>query len=330
MASMRQLLTILTLLATLPLSACDDSAHAQVSGLRQAQRNATFAGATKRITVATFVGILDDVSVAPVGAWSVAVRLDTDYTGNLIRVRRASDNAELNIGYGADNYLNTSALTTHCTGTDCFITTVYEQSGNARDLTQTTASEQPKIYDAATGVYTCGTAAKPCWRGDADSNLTRSDTLGLTGSPNVHIWTSVGETWTTGVAFALGFTGGERLAMESAPDENVSFTTTAGYRQYDATTSGTGWHYYGLRWTAGGDVTTATVEQDGTALTHYFASNDTDTINFSNNGTCWGATSFGGGEFAQSSGEHQTLIVFGQHLTGTDLTNIRNGLAALN
>jgi hypothetical protein len=81
-------------------------------------------------------------------------KLDKDYTGNAIRVRRASDNTEQDIGFDANGDLDTSALATFCSGTDGFVKTWYDQSGNGNDATQTTTSAQPKIYDSSTGVLT--------------------------------------------------------------------------------------------------------------------------------------------------------------------------------
>jgi hypothetical protein len=76
---------------------------------------------------------------------------DGNYTGSAIRVRRASDNTEQDIGFDANGDLDTSALTTFCTGTNGFIRTWYDQSGNTRNLVQTTTSRQFKIYDSSTG-----------------------------------------------------------------------------------------------------------------------------------------------------------------------------------
>jgi hypothetical protein len=102
------------------------------------------------------VGILDGYTTDLSGAFATAL-LDENYTGNCVKVRRASDNTEQDIGFdGAD--LDTAALTTFCTGTDCFVRTWYDQSGNANNLTQTTTGNQPKIYDASTGVLELGSA----------------------------------------------------------------------------------------------------------------------------------------------------------------------------
>jgi hypothetical protein len=98
---------------------------------------------------AAFTGILDTYSGAT-AAYSLRL-LRSGYSGSAIRVRRADDNAEQDIGF-RNNELDTSALETFSLGSDCFITTWYDQSGasGAANLTQSTASNQPKIYDGAT------------------------------------------------------------------------------------------------------------------------------------------------------------------------------------
>lgn len=72
-------------------------------------------------------------------------KLRTAYSGSAIRVRRASDNTEQNIGFDSVGNLDTSALTAFCSGTNGFITTWYDQSTNGRNATQTTAIRQPQI-----------------------------------------------------------------------------------------------------------------------------------------------------------------------------------------
>jgi hypothetical protein len=99
-----------------------------------------------------FIGLLDTYSGAA-AAYSLRL-LDKDYTGSAVRVRRASDNTEQDIGFDVNGDLDTSALTTFCTGTDGFIRTWYDQSGNNDDAAQTTTANQWKIYDSSTGVST--------------------------------------------------------------------------------------------------------------------------------------------------------------------------------
>jgi len=81
-------------------------------------------------------------------------KLSSSYSGNAIRVRRSSDNTEQDIGFNVFGELDTVSLASFCSGTDGFVKTWYDQSGSANDATQTTAANQPKIYDSVTGVVT--------------------------------------------------------------------------------------------------------------------------------------------------------------------------------
>jgi hypothetical protein len=102
------------------------------------------------ISVTTLSNLLLDTYSGAAAAYSLR-QLRSAYSGDAIRVRRASDNTEQNIGF-VDNELDTSALTTFCSGTNGFVTTWYDQSGNANNATQTTSANQPKIYDSVSGV----------------------------------------------------------------------------------------------------------------------------------------------------------------------------------
>ena len=96
-------------------------------------------------SIASFTGLLD---LYPSAAAAYSLRkLRAAYTGSAIRVRRSSDNTEQDIGFSGAN-LDTSALTTFCSGTNGFVTTWYDQSGNARNATQTTALDQPQIVSS--------------------------------------------------------------------------------------------------------------------------------------------------------------------------------------
>ncbi len=79
-------------------------------------------------------------------------KLRTAYSGSAIRVRRASDNTEQDIGFNVFGELDTVSLASFCSGTDGFVRTFYDQSGNGRDFAQTNTANQPKIYDGTTGV----------------------------------------------------------------------------------------------------------------------------------------------------------------------------------
>lgn len=109
--------------------------------------NKIYIGSTEVWT--SFTGLLDTYSGAS-AAYSLR-RLSSTYTGSAIEVRRDSDNATQDIGF-VNNELDVTTLESFCSGTDGFVTTWYDQSGNGNDATQTTASSQPKIYDSVSGV----------------------------------------------------------------------------------------------------------------------------------------------------------------------------------
>jgi len=83
-------------------------------------------------------------------------KLRTAYAGAAIRVRRSSDSAEQDFGF-LNDVLDTAAMLSWVNqlGTaEGFVTTWYDQSGNARNATQATATNQPRIV--ASGVVEDG------------------------------------------------------------------------------------------------------------------------------------------------------------------------------
>ncbi len=93
--------------------------------------------------------LLDDLS-GSTGAFSLR-RLKSSYSGNAIQVRRSSDNTTQDIGF-VNNELDTASLNSFCSGTNGFVTIWYNQSDTSNNAIQTTATNQPKIYDSSTGV----------------------------------------------------------------------------------------------------------------------------------------------------------------------------------
>jgi hypothetical protein len=95
---------------------------------------------------AAFVGALDAFTAGLSGAWSVARRLVASYTSALIRVRRSSDNAELDIN-AFNGILDVASIASFCSGTTGFVSTIYNQFGIASNLTAA-AANQGRIYNA--------------------------------------------------------------------------------------------------------------------------------------------------------------------------------------
>jgi hypothetical protein len=89
------------------------------------------------------MGLLDTLTNTPSAAYGVR-KLRTAYSGSAIRVRRSSDDTEQDIGFSGDD-LDTTALLAFVGANNGFDTTWYDQTTNARNLTQTFGPQQPQI-----------------------------------------------------------------------------------------------------------------------------------------------------------------------------------------
>ena len=89
--------------------------------------------------------LLDTYSGAS-AAYSVR-RLSSTYTGAALRVRRSSDNSEQDISFVGQD-LDTASMLTFCGIGDGFVVTWYDQSGNSKNITQSSASAQRKIVSS--------------------------------------------------------------------------------------------------------------------------------------------------------------------------------------
>jgi hypothetical protein len=87
------------------------------------------------------------------GAYSTRL-LRADYAGPLIRVRRSTDNAEVDISPNAladgsgNRWLDTAALVAFAGAGSAFVAVWYDQSGYGRNLIQATAANQPTILSS--------------------------------------------------------------------------------------------------------------------------------------------------------------------------------------
>lgn len=112
----------------------------------------------------------------PNAAAAYSVRLlRTAYAGSAIRVRRSSDNTEQDIGFVAGN-LDTSALLSFVGANNGFVTTFYDQSGNARNMTQATAANQPQIVVSGSLLTQGG---KPIMKFTSSSQVLNAATFAL-------------------------------------------------------------------------------------------------------------------------------------------------------
>jgi hypothetical protein len=80
--------------------------------------------------------------------------LSTSYAGQSVRLRRASDSTQQDIGFVGNDF-DLAAATTFCNATSCFLAKWYDQSGSLRDLAQATAANQPALVFGCLGGAPC-------------------------------------------------------------------------------------------------------------------------------------------------------------------------------
>lgn len=77
--------------------------------------------------------------------WGLRARSRSSRGMKCCRIRRTSDNAELDFRTLDSGALDADAVKTFLTNTSGRIVTLYDQSGNARDVTQGTSANQPEV-----------------------------------------------------------------------------------------------------------------------------------------------------------------------------------------
>lgn len=215
-----------------------------------------------RPQVASCSYLLDQYSGAA-AAYSLR-KLDCDYSGSAIRVRRSSDNTEQDIGFVNSN-LDTASLKTFV-GTggtdDGFVVKWYDQSGNALNATQSTSGNQPLIMDNGVILRDGGL---PCITGDgSDDMINFSPTI----SSNLIYVFSVAKRQSGGYAEGriIGFSLGDSYDWHSttgwaAVTVSTSSDTAYTYRYYSniasvSVTIGTRYLYYAYLNGSGGGIAT--------------------------------------------------------------------------
>jgi len=99
----------------------------------------------RSVTVSGLTG-LEQYSTGIKGLHALKRKWD-GYSGSCIRIRRSSDNAEQDIGFAnssVDAYVDTASAVSFSSGGNCFVTKIYDQSGNSNHLVQATNSKQPR------------------------------------------------------------------------------------------------------------------------------------------------------------------------------------------
>lgn len=158
-------------------------------------------------------------SYAASSAYSLR-QLYSDYSGNAILVRRSSDNATADIGFTASGALDETALLAHVGAGDGYVQTWYDQSGNARNVSQTTAVDQPRIVSS--GVV---------------DNLEGKPTLVFSGSQ--YLFASSAWIYAQGSATSFGVLSGSPQIDKRIMAEGSSLSTSPVYSPLQSGDNGT-------------------------------------------------------------------------------------------
>ena len=173
-------------------------------------------------------------------------KLRSDYSGNAVKVRRASDNVEADIGFSVFKELDTVALAAHCGSSDGFVSVWYDQS-SSNNATQTTAANQPKIYDGTTGVVTEN--GKPAIDLDGSDDFFESSTFSITDGSLAAVFVFRADSFGTYCHSQNGtvrgaYASGDHFFIHSGTTPNVTRTNLSsptgqaliGWRVNDGTT----------------------------------------------------------------------------------------------
>ena len=177
-------------------------------------------------------------------------KLNSDYTGAAVRVRRVSDNAELDLGFKSDGTLDTDAADAFWDGSNLTTITWYDQSGNGNDVTANPSGREPLLYnntgliplDGRPSLRFVGDDAFPFDHTGLDrGNLSTfvvmkfSSTTGTQRA--IQLSTGVNDRWYAPVlssGFFLYAHGDGNIGTNSANNANNLHTVIAGATQGDA------------------------------------------------------------------------------------------------
>jgi hypothetical protein len=182
------------------------------------------------------VSLLLDTYTGAIAAYSLR-KINTSYTGKAIRVRRTSDNTEQDFGF-IGNDLDTASILSFVGSSNGRVTTWYDQSGNERNATNSTANLQP--YIVVSGSLVTKNSKPSLWMTSSKlfSNFSSTFNQPLT------IFNSVTYPAKTGNKYLFDTDGSPRIALLrestskismfagsllSVNESNYSFTTDKAY-----------------------------------------------------------------------------------------------------
>lgn len=225
---------------------------------------------------------LDSLTSAPTALYSMSHCLLSAYAGgNLFQVQRSSDSTTQNIGHNPTTMaVDLAALAAFCTGTDGFVTSLYDQSGGARTITAAGAL-RPKVWDSVSGAVLIGTALAASYDGTTDQ-IGRADAFGLSGATALSVGSVA--TWTKAIdtpsIFAIGTDGARARQLQYMNTTTQLVEDIFGSsRTMTCSALNSGTQNLLTRLAAGAGIGTIKVRQNGTELSELSSVNPANTLN---------------------------------------------------
>lgn len=269
-----------------------------------------------------FARVLDRISVAPKAAWSFGRRLRGNYVGACFRVRRASDNAETDIGFGRGS-VNFAALSSFCSATNGFVTVAYDQSLSVRNFSQATTANQPKIFDSSTGLNLLGRTLAGLCDGTND-RMERADSCGFSGGNNALTIGLVGKhTSVSGFPylFSIGSTNSTQSLglFQDNSATLIGVTNNSGWPSCNVTNVTSAAYTLVATKPSAGNATTHTLRQNSAACSVNSTTNGSANLNLATGKTCVGCYV---GDSNFSAAHFACCMLWESQLTANDLAQL--------
>lgn len=272
------------------------------------------------------------MATTPLGLFSFAMRLantfpSSNWAGNLFTVRRASDNALLQVGFNPrTGLLDRAALRGFCGSSDGFVRALADQSGNNWHLEQATNASQPKIYDGTTQAVLVNGSGVPAAVFTGTLRLFRSDAMGLSGDPAITVGYA-GDIDTAAVpVWSIGGTSAGRIfnaGMFSVATLDPYVSISGSQRQFGEVEDPRNDHYHVARKAASTTVANYTCRQNGSDLAQTAVSGGGNALNITGT-TRTALGSFDGS--TSTSCQVAMLAFYNANLSGNDLALLEEAL----
>lgn len=176
--------------------------------------------------------MIDIIGSAATAAYGLR-KLRRSFAGSCMRIRRASDNAEQDIGFNGEA-MDWAAAIAFKGASTVFVKTWYDQSGNAKDASQTTTANQPQLdttnfeidFDGSNDYLATGNIDFSATNKVSFFLISRSPTNAGGGSLATHFWQGVSGVIPNGQVFKAYHDSTGILTIEQQNGSSISHTDT--------------------------------------------------------------------------------------------------------